>query len=372
MALENIKIMITGGGTGGHVFPALAIIEYFKSKGFSNFLYVGGYRGIENKLVPSQGIPYKKLWISGFARGNLVKNLLFPLKLVVSTFQAIWNIISYRPHVIIGTGGYVEGPMVFVGSSLLFPTVICEQDVFPGITTRILARYAKRIMLASEESIKYFPEKLHYKCKVAGNPVRPTLKQIEKSEARKIFGLQTEKPVIAIIGGSLGAVAINDVILSLWEELQQLDIQIIWQTGNTDYERIIRELPETDKMPNVQPFYSNMNAVYSAADAVICRAGALTLAELKHMGLYSLLIPYPYAAGDHQKKNALAMEEKGWAEVILQDDPEIKDKLKTFLKKVKENSEFLQQKSEEMKQQNQTDTLKVIYDSVVELIAKDV
>ncbi len=310
------RILIAGGGTGGHVYPALATIEALKKRGEFEFLYVGGKKGIETRIVPSHNIPMKTMWIAGIARSLTFKNLIFPFKLMAS-LAASWRIVSkFRPDGAVGTGGYVSGPILFIAAKRGVPVLIQEQDVHPGLTTRLLAKYAQKICLAFPGAEKHFPG-MAEKIVITGNPVRNDLLDITPAEGRKIWRLDENKLTIFVFGGSQGARSINQAIGKIIPELlRKYNIQILWQTGEKQYEAVIKNFEIDEKRMRIVPYVQKMNAAYAAADMVICRAGAITLAELAIVGKPAVLVPYPFAAGNHQALNSRMIENAGAALMV--------------------------------------------------------
>lgn len=310
----KLKCIISGGGTGGHIFPALAIADEIKVQ-FSeaSILFVGAYNRMEMQRVPKAGYRIKGLWISGFDRKNMLRNLLFPLKLGWSLLQAFIILVRFQPNVVVGTGGFASGPLVFVASMLGIPSLLQEQNAFPGVTNKQLAQRAHAICLGSAAAQNFFPK---VKSLVTGNPVRAALfEDISKAEACKILGIDTNKFTLLVIGGSLGARKINQLIKNHLHDIQQFDVQLIWQCGNlyaTEYQ------PFANKNTHVVPFIDHMSAAYTAADLVVSRAGALAISELCLMGKPTLFIPSPNVAENHQEKNAQALVDKHAAKMVVE------------------------------------------------------
>ncbi len=304
----SLKVMISGGGTGGHVFPAIAIAQALVRKTETiDILFVGAKGKMEMEKVPKAGFEIEGLWISGIQRKLSWKNLTFPFKLLSSLWKA-WRLIrKFKPDVVVGVGGYASGPTLEVASRLGIPTFIQEQNSFPGITNRLLAKKAKKIGVAYDRMDRFFPRD---KLVITGNPVRKDLKVSNslKAKATDHFSLQPDKPVILIVGGSLGARSLN---LSMRKNAgllrQRVDIQVLWQCGKLYWEEY--KDCETAQLPNVEirAFLDAMDLAYSAADVIICRAGALTISELAIVGKPAILIPSPNVAEDHQTKNAKAL-----------------------------------------------------------------
>lgn len=305
------KIIISGGGTGGHVFPAIAIADAIKKiRPDAEILFVGAQGKIEMEKVPKAGYPIEGLWISGFHRKLTLRNLLFPLKLVMSLWKARSIVARFKPDAAVGVGGYASGPLLKAATSRGIPALLQEQNSFAGVTNRLLAAKAKKICVAYDKMERYFPAE---KIVLTGNPVRRDLAhlQVTAAEGLKYFDLEAGKKTIFVFGGSLGARSINEAMAANAELLgRQSDIQVLWQVGSLYYETY-KDCP-TARLPNVRlrPFIDRMDMAYALADLVICRAGALTISELCLVGKAALLIPSPNVAEDHQTKNAKALVEQ--------------------------------------------------------------
>ncbi|NUO01725.1 MAG: undecaprenyldiphospho-muramoylpentapeptide beta-N-acetylglucosaminyltransferase [Saprospiraceae bacterium] len=313
------KIIISGGGTGGHVFPAIAIADAIKKmRPDTEILFVGAKGKIEMEKVPKAGYPIEGLWISGFHRKLTLKNLLFPLKLLTSLWKARRIVARFKPDAAVGVGGYASGPLLRAATSRGIPALLQEQNSFAGVTNRILAAKAEKICVAYDHMERYFPAG---KIVLTGNPVRSDLANLQATAAEglKYFDLAAGKKTIFVFGGSLGARSINEAMAANAALLQrQPEIQVLWQVGSLYYETY--KDCETARLPNVRlrPFIDRMDLAYAMADLVICRAGALTISELCLVGKASLLIPSPNVAEDHQTKNAQALVEKE-AALLLRD-----------------------------------------------------
>ncbi len=365
MALKPLKVLITGGGTGGHVYPALATLDALAQYTPLDVLYVGTKNGIEARLAKKRGLPYRSIWIAGFQRAFTLKNLLFPLKLGVSLIQS-WQILrDFQPDVAIGTGGYVTGPVLWLAARMNIPVVIEEQDVHPGVTTRLLAPHVRRICLAFEGATRFFSE-YPDKLVVTGNPVRPDLRAIGRDEARQQFGIPAEVPVILVFGGSQGAQAINDALLSVYPHWLSRGLHIIWQTGDRDYNRVKERIGEVPAGLTLLPYIDAMPAAYAASDVVISRAGAITLAELAIIAKPAVLIPYPYAAGDHQMKNARFIEARG-AAIVLPQNEELADRLSEVLMQLMDDPERRQQMEQAWKELAHPDAADTIARVILEV-----
>ena len=315
------------------MYPALATMEALQQMGEFQFLYIGSKQGIENRIVPGRGIEFRTLWISGFQRSFSLKNLLFPLKLLFSLWHS-WKILSrFGPDVVVGTGGYVSGPVVYVASRKRIPTVIQEQDSYPGVTTRLLAHYADLICAAYRE-VEQHLERPKGRFLVTGNPVRESLQLVRKEEAARHWGFDPEKPVLLVFGGSQGARSLNQVVSELIEKwVDEFGLQILWQTGERNF-REVAGLPVAQR-PEVQvlPYIERMDLAYSAADVLVTRAGAITLAELSHVQKPAVLVPYPFAAANHQEHNARAVSEAG-AAIMVRENERFREELDKAVRRI--------------------------------------
>ncbi|MBU1983093.1 undecaprenyldiphospho-muramoylpentapeptide beta-N-acetylglucosaminyltransferase [bacterium] len=315
--METLRIVIAGGGTGGHVFPALAIGEALRKKTPQvHLIYIGTRRGLEADVIPRAGGELRTLWISGFARRRIIQNLLLPVKLLVSFLQSFWLLLTVRPHVVVGTGGYVMGPVLWVAQRLGMPTVLQEQNSFPGYTTRKLARRAQLVCAGFEETRNRLTG-----CEVivTGNPLRPSFQTLNRERARAQWNFDYSRKTLLIFGGSAGARAINEAVSAALSELLK-QWNLIWQTGrlgipaSTDSSIVQQAIAQHRLI--VREFIQEMPEAYAVADLAVCRAGAMTLAELAASGLPAVLVPYPHAADDHQTSNAQSVTSAGAARII--------------------------------------------------------
>ena len=316
------RFLFAGGGTGGHLFPAVAVAEKIRNKiPDAEILFVGSKTKIEGKVLPKLGFRFKPVWIKGFTRRFSLENFLFPVKLVVSIMQSIFININFKPRVAIGSGGYASGPAIYGASLVGAKVILLEQNSFPGVTTRILEKYAEEIHISFEDSKKYFKNKS--KLKLTGTPVREKLLNISREEALKSFGLDPSKKTLLVLGGSLGAASINAAIADSINFFEEKDIQLIWQTGKNYFSRFRHLSSETII---IKDFIEDMNFAYSASNLVIARAGATTIAELLTLAIPAALVPSPNVAANHQYYNAKSLADQNAA--ILVEDHELKDKVK--------------------------------------------
>lgn len=335
------KILISGGGTGGHIFPAIAIAKELKKRNKNiNLLFVGASDRMEMEKIPAAGFKIIGLWVSGFQRSLSLKNLLFPIKLLFSIVKSFFTILRFKPHVVIGTGGFASGPILWVASLLKIPTLIQEQNSYPGITNRILASRVTKICVAYPGLERFFPAN---KLQLTGNPIRSEIEfsNYKKNEALAAFGFTTDKPTVFIVGGSLGAKRINETVLANSAWFATNKVQLIWQTGNLYYDTCIKAQGTLGSGAQIKAFISDMALAYAAADVVVSRAGAIALSELTSLGKTSILIPSPNVAEDHQKKNALTLVKNHAA--ILVEEKDMDNQLFAALKLVLENPQKQQE-----------------------------
>ncbi|MDP4184047.1 MAG: undecaprenyldiphospho-muramoylpentapeptide beta-N-acetylglucosaminyltransferase [Bacteroidota bacterium] len=318
--MDKRKFIISGGGTGGHIFPAISIANALKEKDPScEILFVGAEGRMEMERVPAAGYPIVGLPIMGLPRKPSFKLLVFLRKWTQSKRKARRVIKKFSPDAVIGVGGYASGPILKTASKMGIPTVIQEQNSYAGITNRLLARKAVRICVAYDKMDRYFPaDKIVY----TGNPVRKDLTlPHDPIDAKNFFKLKADKPVILILGGSLGARTLNQSILAGLKKISNEDVEIIWQTGKIYYKSILEEIGNNKPVNlHIMEFVSRMDMAFAAADLVISRAGAGTISELCLVGKPSILVPSPNVAEDHQTKNAMALVEKGAALMIRDDE----------------------------------------------------
>lgn len=305
---QSPKILISGGGTGGHIFPAIAIANAIKAiQPSAKILFVGAQDKMEMQKVPEAGYQIEGLWISGIQRSLTLKNLAFPLKLVSSILKSYKIFNQFKPDVAVGVGGFASGPMLWVAAKKGIPTVIQEQNSYPGITNKLLAKKAALICVAYNGLERFFPKS---KIQFTGNPVRKEMVTIESKAAKafKHFDLNPDKPTVLIMGGSLGARSINQGILNGIQQFIDGNIQLIWQTGKVSYDSIVNQTKNLDlKNIRIVEFIKEMDLAYAASTIVVSRAGAMAVSELCLIQKPCILVPLPTAAEDHQTKNAQAL-----------------------------------------------------------------
>jgi UDP-N-acetylglucosamine--N-acetylmuramyl-(pentapeptide) pyrophosphoryl-undecaprenol N-acetylglucosamine transferase len=299
--------LISGGGTGGHIYPAIAIANTWKEKyPSSEILFVGALGKMEMQKVPEAGYNIKGLPVAGLQRSLSLQNLSFPFKLLKSLRMASKIVSEFNPHVVIGVGGYASGPVLFAAQRKNIPTLLQEQNSYAGLTNKILARKASKICVAYPEMEKFFPAS---KIKYTGNPVRKDILQLagKKEKALAHFGLDTSRKTLLILGGSLGARTLNQAMLKDMEAFDRDEYQVLWQSGKYYFQEMLTKTNEAGLMHiHLKEFIREMDLAYAAADIIVSRAGALSVSELSLVGKPVIFIPSPNVAEDHQTKNAQA------------------------------------------------------------------
>ena len=320
-ATRALRVLIAGGGTGGHVFPAIAIAQAIRERRpDAEIVFVGTKAGVECRAVPHAGFNLRIIWISGFARHRLWKNLTLPVKLLVSLWQCLRILRTFKPHIVIGTGGYAMGPVLLMAQKLGYPTILQEQNSLPGVTTRKLAGTAQVVCVGFADAISRLR---NARTEHTGNPVRREFRLLDRGAARSAWPLASSRQTLLVFGGSLGARSVNEAIAAALPELLG-EFNLIWQTGRSGVPSSVdREALHTARTAAhliVLDFIDDMPSAYVAADLAVCRAGAMTLAELALAGLPAILIPYPHAADDHQTLNAQSVVAAGAAVQIADSD----------------------------------------------------
>ncbi|MFM1874983.1 MAG: undecaprenyldiphospho-muramoylpentapeptide beta-N-acetylglucosaminyltransferase [Bacteroidota bacterium] len=306
--MSKVRIIISGGGTGGHIFPAIAIANALKKlRSDVEILFVGALGKMEMEKVPAAGYRIVGLNIAGINRSNMLKNLAFPIKLIGSLLKALKIIKEFKPNVVVGVGGFASGPVMYAASTKGIPTVIQEQNSYAGITNKILGKKAKKVCVAYDGMDKFFPAKSLIR---TGNPVRQDILNLEgkREEGQKTFKLDPSKKTLLVIGGSLGARSINLAVKSHIEDFKAADVQVVWQTGKLFIDEAKKAVADANATNFfVSDFIYTMDQAYAVADVVLSRAGASSISELCIVGKPSVLVPFPFAAEDHQTKNAQAL-----------------------------------------------------------------
>ena len=335
--MNKIRIIISGGGTGGHIFPALAIARAIEKKHKNvDFLFVGAKDRMEMQKIPAEGYKIIGLWISGLQRKFDLRNLLFPIKVLFSLYSAKKIIKDFKPHLAIGTGGYASAPLIYAASKLSIPTLIQEQNSFPGITNKILGKYVNKICVAYEKMERFFPLK---KMIFTGNPIRKNIlgfRELQKGDIN-LFNINKSKETVLILGGSLGAFSINNAIVKSLNTLKDSGVNIIWQTGISYFEKATN-LIEKHNIKNIYvcSFIKEMDQAYALSDIIVSRAGAIAISELCYVGKPVILVPSPNVAENHQFKNAQSLVNKN-AAVIVKDAESSRKLVRVMLDLIKNN-----------------------------------
>lgn len=355
---KKLKVLMSGGGTGGHIFPAVAIAQEIKKRfPDAEFLFIGANGKMEMEKVPQAGFRIEGLNIAGFDRGNLLKNIGLPFKLISSLIKAKKIIKEFKPDFAVGTGGFASGPALFIAARMGIPTFIQEQNSLPGKTNIFNGKKAKAVFTAYPEMEKFFPNsKVHF----LGNPIRENLitDLTDSDLAKEKLGLEKDKLTILSVGGSLGSRTLNNGWKENLEKLKKKGYQLIWQTGKLDYRNIVdscqllvdgnsnNQQPTTNNRIQIKEFISDMATAYSAADIIVSRAGAIAISELAVTKKPVLLVPFPFAAEDHQTKNAMTLVEKNAAKMVK--DTEMKEKFWNTLSEICENENLRKEMSQNL------------------------
>lgn len=368
LAPMSVRVIISGGGTGGHIFPAISIANELKTRlkvqGLE-ILFVGAKGRMEMEKVPKAGYTIKGLNISGLQRNwKDTRNLSFPFKLISSLWKSYFIVKKFKPSVVIGTGGYASGPLLFVASKLSVPALIQEQNSYPGITNKLLSKTVQKICVSYHNMERYFPKD---KLMMLGNPVRQDLLECasKKAEAIKHFKLDATRPTVLVVGGSLGARTINQSIGKLVNEFEKKNIQLIWQTG-LDYQSKAKELCRNLSNVQTHAFIYNMDLAYSVADVIISRAGASTISELCLVAKPAILVPSPNVAEDHQTKNAMALIHKKAA--IMVKDSEANETLGNTVFDLLEDKSSQKSLAENIKKLAMPNSSTLIVDEILKLV----
>ncbi len=365
--MSQYKVIISGGGTGGHIFPAIAIANAIKLKyPNSDILFVGAEGKMEMEKVPAAGYKIVGLPIMGIQRKLTLQNLKVPFKLLYSLIKARKIIKEFKPNVVVGVGGYASGPLLKIATSMGVPALLQEQNSYPGVTNKILAKKVQKICVAYNGMEQFFPKE---KIVFTGNPVRQDIVDLGNKRAKglQIFGLSADKKVVLVIGGSLGARTINESIDVGLELISENNIQLLWQTGKGFADKAAESVKKyTNKGIVTMPFITTMDLAYAVADVVVSRAGALSVSELCLTHKPSILVPSPNVAEDHQTKNAMALVNENAA--ILVKDVHAKNELIPELIRLVNNSATQEQLKQNIKSLAKPNAASQIADEVIKLI----
>jgi len=364
--LNDMRILLAGGGTGGHVFPAIYIAEYLKKHWGAQCQFIGTRKGLENIKVPQAGFVVRHIWISGFRRGFNLRNILFPLKVMVSLIQSKRELIRFKPDLVIGTGGYVSGPVLYQAVKMNIPTAIQEQNSYPGVTTRLLASKVDCVFLAYQEALHYLKKVKKYM--LVGNPIKTEIINQNPDQAFKYFDIKKGNATVLVFGGSQGAQSINRAIDQLIQTGIFDQVQLVWQTGMQEFDFYKEKyLRHSNKNLCIMPFIDRMDYAYTVANLAICRAGAMTISELAAAGVPAILIPYPFAAENHQFKNARTLAQNEGA-ILIEDKENMADLLKTALNSLLRQPDRLHHMSMQIKNFHHPDTLQRIAFELEDLV----
>ncbi|KMQ69692.1 UDP-diphospho-muramoylpentapeptide beta-N-acetylglucosaminyltransferase [Chryseobacterium sp. FH2] len=363
---KKLKILLSGGGTGGHIFPAIAIADEIKNRfPDAEFLFIGANGKMEMEKVPQAGYKIEGIDIAGIDRGNMLSNLGLPFKILKSLSKSKKIIRNFAPDFAVGTGGFASGPALYEASKLGIPIFIQEQNAHAGVTNKILSKKAKAVFTAYPK-VDGFPSE---KIKFLGNPIRSTIISgiLETAQAKEKMGMNRDKLTILSVGGSLGSRTLNNAWKTHLNEIVNKDYQLIWQTGKLDYKDIVEETKEIDSR-NIQlkEFISDMETAYSAADVIVSRAGAIAISELAVAQKPVLLVPFPFAAEDHQTKNAMNLVEKNAARMVK--DSEMQENFWNTLSGICESENIRKEMSENLKYFAKPNATKEIVDEIFKII----
>ncbi len=365
-----MRVLLTGGGTAGHINPCIAIAKYIQSKEpESEFLFIGTERGLEKTLVPKEGFEIKFVKVMGLKRRLTLENLKVLKQFVTSKIEAGKIVDDFKPDIVIATGGYACTPAVYAAKKRKIPVIIHEQNVYPGLAIKMLTKKADVTAISFPETEKLIEAKA---CALTGNPLRPNLfEKVDKDRVHSDFGFD-DKPLVVMFGGSLGAERMNDALVEMLQEGFE-GFNLVAATGEKHFEGICKSLEEKgvdyENMDNLSllPYIYNMNEVLSACDMAVCRAGAITISELNALGKASVLIPSPYVAHNHQESNARYLESNGAARVLVESELN-GESLKEAMVSVLGDREALKQMSECSKKMGQTQACEKIYQIVKSLV----
>lgn len=366
---EPYRIIISGGGTGGHIYPAIAIANAFKERfEDAEILFVGAEGKMEMQKVPEAGYKIEGLWISGLQRRLTLDNLSFPFKVWSSLLRSRKIMKRFKPHAVVGVGGYASGPLLRVAVKRNVPAVIQEQNSYAGLTNKLLAKKVRKVCVAYPNMEQFFPAE---KVKLTGNPVRKDIADLagKREKALDHFGFNAAQPVLMVLGGSLGARTLNDSMIENMQQLIDAKVQVIWQSGRFYFEEMKQKLAQFEGAESIRlfEFLKEMDLAYASADVVISRAGALSVSELSIAGKPTVFVPSPNVAEDHQTKNAKAMVDNG-AAVLVKDVDARKVLINEALALINDNDRKARL-SENIKALAKPNAANEIVDEIVELIA---
>ena len=363
-----MRVIFSGGGTGGHINPAISIADYAKSQDNEfEALFIGTERGLEHKLVPKAGYNIKYIDIAGFNRKNLLKNISVIRKLIKARLDSRRIIREFKPDCVVCTGGYVSGPVIMAAAKEGVPSLIHEQNVYPGLTVKGSEKYVDYLALSFDSTVELMKEK--EKCVVTGNPIRGQILTAKKETAREKLGI--DKPFVLVFGGSLGAERINETVIKMLPNLKEKgNIKLLFGTGERNYDAVVKAAKASGVEPGgdieIVPYIDNMAEVMAAADVVIARSGAITVSEIAALGKPSILIPSPNVVRNHQEQNAREFE-KNSAAVVITESELTDDLLFSTLTDLLSDNERLENMSHNLKKMARLDALEKIYELMIKM-----
>lgn len=364
-----MKVVVSGGGTGGHIYPALALIrEIKKDYPRAEFLYIGTEKGLESRLVPRENIPFKSIHITGFKRKLSFDNIKTVYRFLKGVTDSKKLLKEFKADIVIGTGGYVCGPVVYAAAKLGIPSIIHEQNSVPGLTNKFLSRFVDKIGICFEEAKEFFPKE---KVVFTGNPRASEVLSQDGVKGRLSVGLKLDMPAVLIFGGSRGARPINEAVVKSLSQFGRKSYQVLYITGDVHFDAVKREVELVGNPENVviKPFVHNMPEVLAGIDLTVSRAGATTIAELTSLGIPSILIPSPYVTNNHQEKNARSLSDRGAAKLLLEKDL-TSEVLIEEIDKILNDSSSLASMKESAKDLGVRDAAKRLYRVMEELTVK--
>ncbi|MED4532650.1 undecaprenyldiphospho-muramoylpentapeptide beta-N-acetylglucosaminyltransferase [Metabacillus fastidiosus] len=356
-----MKVVVSGGGTGGHIYPALALINEMKRNDENiEFLYIGTEKGLEKGIVERAGIPFQSIEITGFKRKLSLDNIKTVVRFLKGVSDSKKMLKQFKPDVVIGTGGYVCGPVVYAAAKLGIPSIVHEQNSLPGITNKFLAKYVDKVAICFSEAEKYFPAD---KVVLTGNPRASEVIGADGRKGKESLGLTNGKKSVLIFGGSRGARAINNAVLQMIPALKNKDYEVVYVTGEVHYKNVMEKIEKMSSPPNIiiKPFIHNMPDVLAGIDLIVSRAGATSLAEITALGLPSILIPSPYVTANHQEVNARSLSDHD-AAILLSEQALNGEVLLAQMDEILLNEQRLTQMAEASKKLGIPDAAKKLYD----------
>ncbi|MED4463307.1 undecaprenyldiphospho-muramoylpentapeptide beta-N-acetylglucosaminyltransferase [Metabacillus fastidiosus] len=356
-----MKVVVSGGGTGGHIYPALALINEMKRNDENiEFLYIGTEKGLEKGIVERAGIPFQSIEITGFKRKLSLDNIKTVIRFLKGVNDSKKMLKQFKPDVVIGTGGYVCGPVVYAAAKLGIPSIVHEQNSLPGITNKFLAKYVDKVAICFSEAEKYFPTD---KVVLTGNPRASEVIGADGKKGKESLGLTNGKKSVLIFGGSRGARAINNAVLQIIPALKNKDYEVVYVTGEVHYKNVMEKIEKMSSPPNIiiKPFIHNMPDVLAGIDLIVSRAGATSLAEITALGLPSILIPSPYVTANHQEVNARSLSDHD-AAILLSEQALNGEVLLAQMDEILLNEQRLTQMAEASKKLGIPDAAKKLYD----------